>query len=236
MAQSDQPGITNYWQPVWQRRALVAAIVAVSVVATMIVSLLLPKYYRSEAVILAVAPESGGLGATLSASPLAGAFSGSLGGLSSPADKILVLLKSRTVAEMVVKRFDLLHVFYEKKWDAVKKEWKDPEKPPLLEDAVRTLGRDVVQFRKSKEGAISITVEWKDPKLAAEMANYFVVSLAEFMKDKSMNTTVQIVDAAVPAGRKSSPSVSKNMALAGLLSLFIAVALAVFLENRSRRN
>lgn len=219
--------LLDYGKILWRRKIMLVILCTLSVGFTMVVSLMLPKYYRSEAMILALAPETGGLGAALSASPLAGALTGSLGGLSSPADKILVFLKSRTVAEMVIKRFDLLRVFYADKWDAAKGAWKDPEKPPLMEDAVKVLGKKVTAFKKSKEGSITITVEWKDPKLAAGIANYYVVALAEFMKDKSVNTTVQIVDSAVPAERKSSPRIALNMAMAGIMSLFVG-ALAVF--------
>lgn len=231
----EEISLADYVRILWRRKFMLAAICTVSVAATMIVSLLLPQYYRSEALILVNAPESGGLGAVLSASPFAGSLTGSLGGLSSPADKILVFLKSRTVAEMVVKRLDLLRVFNEKKWDAVKGDWKDPAKPPLMEDAVKMLGKKVTAFKKSKEGSITITVEWKDPKLSAQIANYYVAALAAFMKDKSVNTTVQIVDPAVPAERKSSPRIALNMAMAGILSLFIGAVIAFFLENTSNQ-
>ena len=231
----EELNLLDYWNILWRRKTMIIALCTVFVLATMVVSLLLPKYYKSTAMILAIAPESGGLGAALSSSPLAGAFAGSLGGLSTPADKILVLLKSRTIAEMVIKQFDLLHVFYEKKWDAAKGAWKDPQKPPLLEDAVKILGVSVTNFKKSKEGAITITVEWKDPKLAARIANYYIAALAEFMKDKSINTTVQVVDPAVPAERKSSPKIALNMALAGMTSLFIGMFIAFLLENLSKQ-
>ncbi len=206
----------------------------VSVSGTLAVSLLLPKYYRSEAVIIATAQETGSLGAALSASPIAGVLTGSLGGLTSPADKILVFLKSRTIADMVIRRFDLLRIFNESKWDAAKGEWKDPGSPPLMEDAVKKLAK-VTSFRKSKEGAITISVEWKDPKLAAQMANYYIVALAEFMKNKSVTTTVQTVDLAVPAERKSSPRIVQNIALAGIVSIGIGVFLALLLDHLSSR-
>jgi uncharacterized protein involved in exopolysaccharide biosynthesis len=214
---------------------MLISLFTVSVVATMIVSLLLPKYYKSETLILCLAPESGGLSAALSASPLAGALTGSFGGLSTPADKILVLLKSRTIAEMVIKRFDLLHVFYADKWDASKGAWKDPEKPPLMEDAIKKLTKSVTSFKKSREGSIAVAVEWKDPKLAAEIANYYVAALAEFMKNKSVNTTIQVVDPAVPAERKSWPRIKLNMAVAGVLSLLIGMFIAFSLESRSEK-
>ncbi len=228
--------LIDSWNILWRRKFMLIILCAVTVLATLVISLQLPKYYKSNAVILSIAPESGGLSAALSASPLAGAFgAASLGGLSSPADKILVLLKSRTIAERVVKRFDLIRVFNESKWDAAKGAWKNPAKPPLLEDAVKDLGEKVTSFKKSKEGAITISVEWKDPKLAADMANYYVSALAEFMKDKSVNTTIQIVDPAVPAERKSWPKTGMNMALAGVLSLFIGVIIALALESRAVR-
>ncbi len=235
MPQKEMPPF-DYGRALWRRKGLITGLFVLFVLVAMGVSLKLPKYYKSEAVLLASAPEAGGLGAALSASPLVGALGGSLEGLSSPADKVLVLLKSRTVAEMVIRRFDLLHVFYEKKWDAQKGTWKEGVKPPFLEDAVRVLGKQVTTFKKGREGSITITVEWKDPKLAADIANYYIVALGEFMKDKSVTTTVQTVDHAVPANRKSSPKIALNMAIAGILSFFIGAFLAFILESRSGRD
>ncbi len=226
----------DYVRALWRRKGLIAGLFVLSVVVTMGVSLKLPKYYKCEAVILASAPQVSGLNAALSAGPLTDAvMAGSLseGLAASPADKILVLLKSRTVAEMVIKRFDLLHVFYEKKWDAQKGTWKEGVKPPFLEDAVKVLAKRVVSFKKGREGSIAITVEWKDPRLAAEIANYYIVALFELMKDRSITIAVQTIDSAVPVHRQSSPRVAMNIAIAGILSLFIGALLALFLERRS---
>ncbi|HUI44625.1 MAG TPA: Wzz/FepE/Etk N-terminal domain-containing protein [Nitrospirota bacterium] len=227
--------LIDYWNIIWRRKILLIALFLVSVIGTAIVSFQLPKYYKSEAMIIAIAPESGGLGAALSASPLAGALAGSIGGFTTPADKILVFLKSRTIADMVIRKFDLLHVFNKDKWDAARGTWKNPEKPPLMEDTVKELGKEVTTFKKSREGTITIAVEWKDPKLAADLANYYVVALAEFMKDKSVNTTVQIIDPAVPAEKKSSPKIRQNVIVAGVLSSLIGFFLALYLESLSNR-
>jgi tyrosine-protein kinase Etk/Wzc len=231
----DEINLADYWFVIRRRKTMIITLCVVSVLAVMIISLLLPKYYRSQAVILAFAPESGGLGAALSANPLAGVLTGSLGGLSTPVDRLLVYLKSRTIAEMVIKRFDLMKVFNERKWDAAKEAWKDPEKPPLLEDAVKKLNSSVTSFKKGREGSITITVEWKDPKLAADIANYYVAALAEFMKDKSVNTTVQIIDRAVPAEKKSRPLIGMNMALTAIISILIGIFFAFFLEKQDKK-
>ena len=87
--------LLDYGKILWRRKVMLISLFTVSVVVTMAVSLLLPKYYKSEVVVLAIAPETGGLSAALSASPLAGALTGSLGGLSTPADRVHVVLRSR---------------------------------------------------------------------------------------------------------------------------------------------
>jgi len=56
------------------------------------------------------------------------------------------------------------------------------------------------------------------------------------MKDKSVNTTVQIIDRAVPATNKSLPKIRRKMMNAGLASLMISVFLAYYLEKQGKRS
>ena len=230
----EEINLLEYWGVIWRRKYLLIALFIISVTVTMVISFLLPKFYKSEALIITSSSESGGLSAALSSLPFAGALGG-IAGIQTPADKIMVILKSRTIAETVIKKFDLLKVFNEKQWDAEKGAWKNPDKHPLLQDTVKQLNKDVVNFTKSKEGAITVSIEWKDPQLAAEIANYYVFALTEFMKDKFMNVTVQVVDRAVPAERKSRPKIGQNMMLAGVTSIFIGVFIAFFLEYLSKQ-
>ena len=46
--------------------------------------------------------------------------------------------------------------------------------------------------------------------------------------------TVQVLDPAIPAERKSRPSIRQNMMIAGVLALTLGIALALFLEYRER--
>ncbi len=235
MTEEDQEiSILDYCDVIKRRKKLIIGVFTASVVLALVASLLMPKYYKSEAVIIAASPEMGGLSAALSSIPLAGAVASSLTGLTTPADKMLVFLKSRTIAEMVIKRFDLMHVFYKDDWDAAKGAWKDPEDPPRMEEAVKYLMKHVADFKKDKSGAVTINVEWKDPKLASDMANYYVSALNEILKDKAVNTTVQIVDHAVPAEKKSWPKIKLNIALAGFMGLFVSVFIAFFLESLAK--
>lgn len=232
--QDDEINLIELWNVIWRRKYLLIALFVVSVTVTMIVSMRMPKYYKSDTVVITSGSEAGGLGAALSAMPFAGALAGAAG-IQTPADKIMVILKSRTIADQIIKRFDLLKVFYDKEWDQAGGTWKNPAKHPLLEDAVKMLTTSVAKFSKSKEGAITISVEWKDPKLAADIANYYVSALTGFLNEKAINVTIQVVDRAVPAERKSRPKIALNMMLAGVTSGFIGVFIAFFMEYLSKQ-
>ncbi len=98
-----------------------------------------------------------------------------------------------------------------------------------MTDVIKALG-DITKFNKTKEGAITISVEWKDPQLAADIANYYVTALTKFLNENAINVTVQVVDKAVPAERKSRPKTKVNMLVAGAASLVIGGVIAFFLE------
>lgn len=124
------------------------------------------KIYESKSAILAPR-ESGGGGAGI-----AGALSSStvgqlLGGLGSiiqsgatNRDTFLAILKSRTMAEDLVSRFNL----------------KDYYKGRFTEDAIRILEK-ATDIKVTKEGVITVAVEDKDRKLAAAIANAYVTTL-----------------------------------------------------------
>jgi len=231
--QNEELDLIEYWNVLWRRKIMVIAICSVSVLLAMVMGLQSPKYFRSETVIYPVAPDAGGLAAALSNMPLAALTGAAV--FPTPADKIMVVLKSRTIAEQVIRKFDLLKRFNEKKWDASRNAWKDPEKPPLMQDAVKMILNGVADFKKSKEGTVTIIIEWKDPVLAAEIANFYVYALTEFLKDKSINTTILVVDRAIPAETKSRPKIRANMMLAGFAGLFVSMFLAFFLEYLDKR-
>ncbi len=234
--QDDEINLIEYWNILWKRKILIIILTFVWVTATMIVSLRSPKFYKAETVIITSSSDAGGLGAALSSLPFAGMLGGAAG-FQSQGDKLMVVLKSRTAAEAVIQRFDLLKIFNEDKWDKTKVQWMNPDDPPLLEDAIKTLNM-ITKFERNKEGAIKISAEWRDKKLSADIANYYVAALTNFLKDKSMNITIQVVDYAVPPERKSGPKIKQNMMIAGMTSLFISIFMAFIIEyfEKNRKN
>lgn len=151
---------------VLRRRArfLILNVAACTVVA-LATSLLLPKWYTGTAVLLPPAEDD-------LASSMVGQFlPRGLGGIRIPgaptlADLFVAVLKSRTVADRIVDRFDLVKRYRE----------RDREK------AVKELGSHV-KFKVGDEGTIAIVVEDRDPKVAAEMANAYVEELDQFNRE-----------------------------------------------------
>jgi len=87
-------------------------------------------------------------------------IAGAATGIKNPSDLYVGMLKSRTVADAMIARFDLVN-YYEDEF---------------AEDARKSL-EDVSSFTAGKDGIITISVDDKDPELAAKMANAYVEEL-----------------------------------------------------------
>jgi uncharacterized protein involved in exopolysaccharide biosynthesis len=89
-------------------------------------------------------------------------------------------LNSRTVAEDVIKKLDLIKIIFQKKWDKERGEWKT-DKPPTMQDTLRVLQKGIVKVADDRKGLITITVEYQEPKLAADIANEYTAALHKFL-------------------------------------------------------
>jgi len=87
------------------------------------------------------------------------------------------VLKSRTVAEDVIKALDLITILFEEPQD----------EPPTLQDAVRVLSEDMTEITDDKEGLISVAVEYKDPEIAADIANQYTRELQRFLSENTLS-------------------------------------------------
>lgn len=144
-----------------RRKMVIIKICSVAVLLSICYSLTLKNIYTASAKILPPQKDSGGgLSALLSqAGGLASMAAGGMG-LGGSADLYMGILKSRSVADAVIKKLDLQKEFEAKNIDDTRKK---------LETAVK--------FKAGKDGIISIDADSKDPKKAALLANTFVEEL-----------------------------------------------------------
>lgn len=156
------------WNRIAARRRPILGLVLGVTLLTAAVAFLLPVYFRAEASLLPPNEEEAGFGLSslLRGIGVAGV---KVPTQATPADVFLVILESRRVAEEMVQRFDL----------------KTRYRKRLMADAVRQL-RQNTRFELSDAGTITIAVEDRDPKRAADMANAYVELLDRFNRELRM--------------------------------------------------
>jgi uncharacterized protein involved in exopolysaccharide biosynthesis len=149
-----------------RKKFLAVSTLAVFAVA-LIITLLIPKRYT--ATITVLPPQQG---SSLSAALLSqvgnlgaiGSLAGGSLGLKNPADMTIALLKSRSVEDAMIQRFDLMKLYKEKR----------------LSDARKSLENHTSIDSNIKDGLIRIEIEDRDPKRASDMANAYVDEYQKF--------------------------------------------------------
>jgi uncharacterized protein involved in exopolysaccharide biosynthesis len=165
-AQTEAVTLFDYWHVIAKRKWRIGAFCCGMSVVALVVSLLLPKIYESTATLLPQLESNNGLGlgallATGAASSAAQSLGISLPGApATPTDIFSAMLKSRIMADDVIRRFNLME-HYDKQ---------------TMQDARLAL-EAATRVVVSKEKVIKVTVEDKDPQLASDIANFYVSNL-----------------------------------------------------------
>jgi uncharacterized protein involved in exopolysaccharide biosynthesis len=186
----DEINLLDYWRIIMKYRKMIAGIVAAASVAAVIISLLLPKYYKAEALIIPISSKSGGSGLGALASQFGGLASMagiSLQGGAGDAEKIMAILKSRTLAENVINSENLMPVLFEKQIDAKtgKLKTNDPKKTPNMEMAVKKLKAAVTIMDDKKNKTIKIAGVFRNPQLSARIVNAYLAELQKFISSNA---------------------------------------------------
>jgi tyrosine-protein kinase Etk/Wzc len=144
-----------------ERKRVVMWTAAVFAVLAIVISLLLPLRYTATVTLLppqegssmggALASQLGNLGG------MAALAGGSLG-LKNPNDRYVSMFRSRTVEDAMVNRFGLMQQYHAR----------------YLSDARKIFESQTTVDGNGKDGLIYITVQQRDPRRAAELANGYV--------------------------------------------------------------
>jgi uncharacterized protein involved in exopolysaccharide biosynthesis len=139
-----------------------------------IVTLLLPNVYTATAKILPPQQSQPSAMATLGQLGALANIAGAGGALKNPNDIYIGMLRSRTLADRLIARFDLKKVYGKDTLTATR---------AALEEASR------VSY--GKEGIISIDVDDRDPKRAAALANAYVDELYQLTQTLAVTEASQ---------------------------------------------
>jgi tyrosine-protein kinase Etk/Wzc len=148
-----------------KRKKLVFGLPLAAACIAAAVTMLLPNIYSASATLLPPQQAQSSAGALLSQLGGAASLAGNLAGLKNPNDLYVGMLRSRTVADKLVAKFNLKSVYDTDSQEKVRK--------ALAADTSISSGKD---------GLIVISVEGKDKKLVAPLANAYVEELAQLNK------------------------------------------------------
>jgi uncharacterized protein involved in exopolysaccharide biosynthesis len=144
-----------------KHKRLVLGLPIAAAVVSLVISLLLPNIYTGTTKVLPPQQTQSTSAVLAQLGSLAGLAGGAVAaGLKNPNDLYVGMLKSRTVADNLIQRFDLTKV-YDKKYQS---------------DARKKLDKET-SIVAGKDGIITIEVDDKDPKRAADLANAYVDEL-----------------------------------------------------------
>lgn len=169
----DEISLIELLTGIGQEKRLVAAVTGVGAILGLAIALLIPPTFTARTTLLppqqsqsASSAVAASLGALAATAGLAGAF-------KAPEELYVGLLKSDSVANDLVQRFNL----------------KDRYDAKLAQDARRALA-DRVRFTPDRKSSlITVEVDDKDPAFAAQLANAYVEELRKLM------TRIAVTDA-----------------------------------------
>ncbi|HOV89590.1 MAG TPA: Wzz/FepE/Etk N-terminal domain-containing protein [Syntrophorhabdaceae bacterium] len=151
----------------------IGVIVGIVVVATAIISLIMTPTYESKALIMpTTSTKDIGIGMGISS------MLGITGPASPMSTEIVNLLKSNVLKEKIIKRYDLLKIFFEDDYEKMKRKMAENE---LLWKGIRRLDNIITVNFKQKDNVIEIVAGYKDPKIARDLVNYTLIELTDYM-------------------------------------------------------
>jgi tyrosine-protein kinase Etk/Wzc len=205
--------LLDYGRVVCKNWLVILALLILGGIGAVIYSAVTPKMYEAKATILP--PEL---------TVFAGARSAAGGGLlsslglaeNSATNIVLGMLKSETMADALIEKFDL-----KKRYDV-----------STRSKALKQLSK-ATRFSVSKENVLTVYVEDRDPAMAAAMANFYLEHLETLNAQKQITASkpmVHVLDTAQPPEQPSRPNLLLNLGAALGAAFIVGVLVALLRE------
>ena len=191
--EDDDINLLDYFIVLLKHKWLILGIVFVTGIAAVIISLMLPNIYRSEATIIPRQQEKSATSSALSALGALTGMAGELAGLGGggDVDKFEVVLKSRDLARRVVEKYKLMPELFEDQWDPLKKQWKE-NPAPTIQDAYKLITQKMLTVaRDRKTDVLTVKFDHEDPNFAKVMADNYLTELSESLREETLKDAAE---------------------------------------------
>ena len=172
---AERATLIDYLIVIFKWKKAVFAVTSVAVIVTAVVVCLIPPVYVGKTRVLPPETDHSSTALQLMGQGGGASLPGAILGKKSMNDLYIGLLQSRTVLDRMVERFGLVKAYG----------------AAYREEAREELLSRLQAVNDRKSGVITITVEDRDPKRAAEMANAFVVELKKLTREIALTEASQ---------------------------------------------
>jgi len=119
----------------------------------------------------------------------------SLGSDGNPKNAALAILRSWDFAGEFISINNLAPLLNEGDWDEVEGRWRDLADPPNEWRTIKAFRRDTLHISDdAKTGLISVSVEWKDPVVAADWVAKLVLMINARLRETTIEETKRSID------------------------------------------
>ena len=165
----------------------IVGITIVCIGLAVVYALRAPEVFKAETLLAPAQDAESGASSILSQ------FGGlaSMAGVSIPSNsnlqRVLATLKTRVFLTKFVEEKNLLPVIFEDFWDAASNSWKlqAGQEAFVTENGISAI-LGAVEVVQDKSGLITLSISWKDPVVAAELANDLVKQLNEQLREQAI--------------------------------------------------
>jgi uncharacterized protein involved in exopolysaccharide biosynthesis len=183
----------------WARRWLFLGMAMLCLGMAVAVSFLITPLYRATTILAPseITDSGGKLGALSSQLGGLAALAGLTGNGSAKLEESIAILGSRSFTEKFIADRDLLPVLFARVWDPETESWlvDEPKDIPTLGDGYLLMTNAIRQVKRDMaSGLLSLSIDWKDPALAADWANGMISDLNLHLRQRAVKEAQKSIE------------------------------------------
>lgn len=177
--------LLRMWRALAAHKVMIAIIAIVTTAIAVGISLVIPNTYRADTLLAeASGEEKGGLSGVLGQFGGLASLAGiDVGGRAHSMDESIEILRSRGFTEKFITDHKLMAVLFPEK----------SAKPPTTWEAYKRFNSLRKVSKDSTTGFFKLSIEWTDPKIAAQWANGMVTMLNSHMRARTIDEATRSV-------------------------------------------
>lgn len=186
----DEVSVAELWRIIVSEKIFILSAAVLLGLASLAASFAFSPAYRAEVLLAPVSADAGKdrLGGLANLAGQLGGLSALAGinvGQSNTRAVSVATLKSRVLTERYIKDENLLPILFASQWDERNRKWRteNPKKIPTLWDGNKLFVKKIRDVSENKTtGLVTLTIDWKDPVLAAKWANDLVSRTNSYLR------------------------------------------------------